>query len=537
MVQLKQHPAVPVLIKQRALAEPSAPFIADFAGGSMTVGEFHAAAIRAADAAAAIGIRPGDCVATMLDPSIPAYSLWIGLCWRGALEVAINSEFKSSLLAYALNDCKARVLVTSNACVAQVNAIRDQLTWLERIVTIDAQPCPSEIPILAFAAIECGAPRLEHSEPQLADTNAVIYTSGTTGPSKGVLQSWGSIQQIQHNFSGETIDPDHVPIYYSPWPMFHASGGVGLVFAAVRTGQLVFRSRFSVSRFWQDVREYGCTHSQLMGIAGFLMNAPRRADDRDNPLQWMLMNPVIPDFRAFEERFDLKVCTGWGMTEIGFPLNASDLPSAGTCGKLSPLYEVRIVDEGGADLPDNIAGELLIRGKEPWLITKGYLGKPEASGRQWRGDWYATGDILRRDAEGYYYFVDRARDYLRVRGNNVSSIELEGEILSHPAVAEVAAVAVPAADVPPAAGSARARASEDEIKIFVLCAEGEQLAPDALAAYLADRLPRYMVPRFIEFVKAMPRTPTGKVRKAALRETLMTAQTWDGAAPLAIAAG
>lgn len=537
MVQLVQRPAVPVLIKQRALADPLAPFITDVAGGSMTVGEFHDAAIRAADAAAAIGICRGDCVATMLEPSLAAYSIWIGLCWRGALEVAINPEFKSSLLAYALNDCKARVLITTNACVAQIDAIRDQLEWLERIVTIDVQPCHSEIPIAAFAAIECDALRLEHSEPQLADTNAVIYTSGTTGPSKGVLQSWGSIQQIQHNFSGEVIDPDHVPIYYSPWPVFHASGRVGLVFAAVRSGQLVFRSRFSVSQFWADVRDHGCTHSQLMGIAGFLMNAPRRADDNDNPLQWMLMNPVIPDFREFEERFGLKVCTGWGMTEIGFPLNASDLPSAGTCGKLSPLYEVRIVDDNGAELPDDAAGELLIRGKEPWLITKGYLGKPEASAKQWRGDWYATGDILRRDANGYFSFVDRARDYLRVRGNNVSSIELEGEILSHPAVAEVAAVAVPAADVPPTAGSARARASEDEIKIFVLCTEGETLAPDALAAYLADRLPRYMVPRFIEFVAAMPRTPTGKVRKAALRDTLMTANTWDGAAPLAMGAG
>lgn len=529
MVQQAQRPAVPVLIKQRAQAEPSAPFIADVAGGALTVGEFHDAALRAADAMASIGIRPGDCVATMIDPCIPAYSLWIGICWRGALEVAINPEFKSSLLAYALNDCKARVLVTSNACVAQVNAIRDQLEWIERIVTIDDQPALSDIPIISFAAIEAEAPRLEHSEPQLADTNAVIYTSGTTGPSKGVLQSWGSIQQIQHNFSGEIIDPEQVPIYYSPWPMFHASGRVGLVFAAVRAGQLVFRSRFSVSQFWKDVRDFGCTHSQLMGIAGFLMNAPRRADDDDNPLQWMLMNPVIPDFRAFEERFGLKVCTGWGMTEIGFPLNASDLPSAGTCGKLSPLYDVRIVDAAGVDLPDDAAGELLIRGKEPWLITKGYLGKPDASAKQWRGDWYATGDILRRDTNGYFYFVDRAKDYLRVRGNNVSSIELENEVTTHPAVSEVAAVAVAAADVPAPTGTARARASEDEIKIFVLLVDGETLAPGELDTYLADRLPRYMVPRFIEIVEAMPRTPTGKVRKAMLRDQAMTAATWDSA--------
>jgi crotonobetaine/carnitine-CoA ligase len=527
MVDTLQLPAVPVLIRQRAEAQPSAPFITDVTGEAMTVGEFHAAATRIADAMAAMGVARGECVATMLDPNLPAYCTWIGLSWRGALEVPINPEFKGNLLAYALADCRARVIVTSNACVPQINAIRERLEWLERIITIDDDVCPSAIPIDTLAAVEAGAPAIEHVEPQLADTNAVIYTSGTTGPSKGVLQAWGSIQQVQHNFSGEVIDPDQVPVYYSPWPIFHASGRVGLVFAAVRGGQVVFRSRFSVSHYWADVRKFGCTHTQLMGIASFLMNAERRPDDSDNPMQWVLMNPVIPDFRDFEARFGVRVTTGWGMTEIGFPLNASGLPNHQTCGKLSPLYDVRIVDGEGRDLPDGEAGELLIRGKAPFLITQGYLNKPDANARSWRDGWYATGDILRRDADGFFYFVDRAKDYLRVRGNNVSSIELEGEVRAHPAVGDVAALGVSADEVPALAGSSRVRGSEDEIKIVVQLNEGAVLSEAELADYLAERLPRYMVPRFVEIVDTMPRTPTGKVQKAQLRQTLLTPTTWD----------
>lgn len=525
MADTLQMPSVPVLIRQRAEADPSAPFITDVAGGTMSGGEFHDAALRVADAMASIGVDRGECVATMLDPNLSAYCAWIGLCWRGALEVPINPEYKGNLLAYALNDCRARVLITSNACVDQVNAVRDRLETLERIVTIDDAACASELPIATLTSVEAEAPRVDHAEPQLADTNAVIYTSGTTGPSKGVLQAWGSIQQVQHNFSGEEIDPEQVPVYYSPWPTFHSSGRVGFVFAAVRGGHMIFRSRFSVSHYWADVRKHGCTHTQLMGIAGFLMNVERRSDDADNPLQWVLMNPVLPDYRDFEARFGVRVCTGWGMTEIGFPLNASNLPNAQTCGKLSPLYEVRIVDSEGFDLPDEQAGELLIRGKAPFLITQGYLNKPDANRKAWRDGWYATGDILRRDIDGYFYFLDRANDYLRVRGNNVSSLELEGEVRAHPAVAEAAAIAVKAADVPALPGNARS--SEDEIKIAVQLNGSAPLDECDLVDYLAERLPRYMVPRFVEIVEELPRTPTGKIRKAGLREDPMTPATWD----------
>ena len=213
------------------------------------------------------------------------------------------------------------------------------------------------------------------------------------------------------------------------------------------------------------------------------------------------------------------------MTEIGFPLNASDLPNAQTCGKLSPLYEVRIVDAQGRDLPDGQAGELLIRGKAPFLITRGYLNKPEANRKAWRDGWYATGDILRRDPDGYFYFLDRANDYLRVRGNNVSSLELEGEVRAHPAVAEAAAIGVKAADVPALPGNARA--DEDEIKIAVKLNGSAPLGEGELVDYLAGRLPRYMVPRFVEFVDDLPRTPTGKIRKAGLRESPVNAATWD----------
>jgi crotonobetaine/carnitine-CoA ligase len=214
------------------------------------------------------------------------------------------------------------------------------------------------------------------------------------------------------------------------------------------------------------------------------------------------------------------------MTEIGFPTAASDLPNHRTCGKMSSLYDARIVDDEGQDVPEGEVGQLIIRPKRPWLLLREYLGKPEATAKCWRDGWYWSGDALKRDPQGYYYFVDRVADYLRVRGNNVSSVEVEAEARAHPDVADVAAVGVQAAPVDEGAG-VRAAVSEDEIKLVVTLKQGAQLTERALLDFLIPRLPRFMTPRFIEFVDEMPRTPTGKIQKKLLRTDPLNARVWD----------
>ena len=254
-------------------------------------------------------------------------------------------------------------------------------------------------------------------------------------------------------------------------------------------------------------------------------------DDSNTPLQRVLMNPLIPDFRAFGQRFGVKVATGWGSTEIGFPISAVDMPNHKTCGKLSKLYEARIVDDAGVDVPIGTPGQILIRPSSPSLTMIEYLGNPDATAQAWRNGWFHTGDVMRRDADDYFYFVDRLSDYLRVRGNNVSSLEVESEISSHPEVAACAAVAVPSsihalssAEQP---HSEKALSLDDDIKVFVVRRPDSRLTHLQLMQYLMPRMPRFMLPRYIEFVADMPLTPTGKVQKKALREQVPSAAAWD----------
>jgi crotonobetaine/carnitine-CoA ligase len=523
--------SVPVLLQRRAQTDPDGVLIQDVHGPSITVGEFHSQALKAADGLALLGVERGDCVVTINSPRIEAYVCWIGLCWLGALEVPVNPEFRGNSLIYGINDSRAKVLVTSNAHLEKIFAVLDQLPHVEHVVTLDLE-APAEFPqVRTLASLMAEAPRGDYPEPQLTDPYAVIYTSGTTGPSKGVVTPWGSIEyaMVDQLYAGDRPEDYLDPAFYSPWPVFHSSGRTGMIFAAIRKGRFIIRERLSASAFWDDVRRFQCTHAHLMGVASFLFVQPPRPDDADNPLKRVLMNPVLAEYREFERRFGVIVSTGWGMTEIGFPTAASDLPNAQTCGTLSPLYEARLVDDDGCDVADGDIGQMIIRPRRPWLLLREYLGKPEATAKAWRDGWFSTGDALRRDANGYYYFMDRVADYLRVRGENVSSVELEAEVRAHPGVADVAAIGVPAASVRAEEAGSRPRAatSEDEIKLVVLPREGSGLTERDLYDFLAPRLPRFMVPRFIEFVEELPRTPTGKIQKKALRGQPLSPKAWD----------
>jgi crotonobetaine/carnitine-CoA ligase len=499
-------------------------------GPSITNAAFHAAALKVASALEGLGVQRGDCVVTLNDPRIEAHVCWIGICWLGAMEVPVNPEFRGNSLTYGVNDSRAKVLITSNAYLEKVRNARSDLPHVEHVLTLDPD-VPSGFPeVRTLASLMAQAPERRYTAPTLIDPYAVIYTSGTTGPSKGVVTPWGSIEYavLERLYAGDRFEDYDDPAFYSPWPVFHSSGRTGLVFAALSGGRFVIRERLSASAFWDDVRSFNCTHAHLLGVAGFLFVQPERPDDADNPLKRVLMNPVLAEYRAFEKRFGVVVSTGWGMTEIGFPTAGSNLPNARTCGTLSPLYEARLIDGDGRDVPEGEVGQLVIQPKRPWLLLKEYLGKPEATANAWRDGWFYTGDALRRDADGHYYFVDRVADYLRVHGNNVSSVELENEVRAHPDVADVAAIGVAASAVaPPAAAAPRAATSEDEIKLVVVRRPGSALTEHELLDFLIPRLPRFMTPRFIEFVEELPRTPTGKIQKKALRTDAPSTKVWD----------
>lgn len=521
--------SLPGLLLNLAETHPDRVLIQETGGKSATCSEFHTASMKVADAIASLGIGRGDCIVTLYDTGIRAQSIWIGICWAGAMEVPVNPEFRGNSLIYGINDSKAKVVITSQAYIHKLEEIRDQLPHVETILTIDDAPRLDTLDNIVLADVEANAPQGSHREPELSDPYAVIYTSGTTGPSKGVVTPWGSLQYANANqlFSGDDPSLYDDAAYYSPWPAFHSSGRTGLTFAGSRNGRVVIRKTLSISAFWEDIRHYGCTHAHLLGIAGWLMENPERPDDAENPLRYVLMNPVIEDVAGFERRFDVNVTTGWGMTEIGFPMATGNITDHRTCGRLSPDYEARIVDDEGQDLPDGESGELIIRSHLRWLLFSEYLGKPEATKADWKDGWFHTGDVLRREADGSYFFVDRKSDYMRVRGNNVSSVELETQARLFPGVSDAAAVAISSAQI-----KATGRGSsdgEDQIRLFIQPEADSSVSESDLIDFLSLHLPQYMVPRFVQILDDFPRTPTGKVQKKALRSTALPDNVWDRA--------
>lgn len=532
------NPTMPELLRHRAHDRPDEVFIEDAGNGrTWSNSEFYLETLRVGDALAALGVGSGDRVATMLDPSVRAHTVWLGACWAGAVEAPLNTDFRGSSLAHALKDSGAAVLVTTASYVQRLAHLTDELTELRTIVLVDDLPEGVSWPgrILLLAELLRDARPVERPAPQEYDPYAVIYTSGTTGPSKGVLTPWASLHMtVEATFPGDRRGQYPGGGIYSPWPTFHGLGKYALVVAVELDIRVVIRGRFSVSAFWDDIRRHGCTHVHLMGFGSLLLNLPAHTDDADNPLRRAIMLPLPVRFPEFEQRFGVKVSTAWGMTEIGLPISSGNPVDPKACGRLLPDFEARIVDGNDYDVSDGSPGEFVIRSRRPWLLMREYLGRPEATARAWRNGWLHTGDILRRDPDGTYYFVDRAADYLRSKGQNISSLEVEATVTAHPEIAACACIGV-ASDIARANAdggtgdidSSETDLADNDVKIVVIRTDGSRLTERELHDYLADHMPRFMVPRYIEFVDDLPRTPTAKIRKVELRRLPLTEATWD----------
>jgi crotonobetaine/carnitine-CoA ligase len=348
----------------------------------------------------------------------------------------------------------------------------------------------------------------------------MIYTSGTTGPSKGVLVPWAELFEFVRVPPEGMIDQGGA--YYSMFPAFHVSGKSSLYLSARYHGHQVIRESFSLQDFWSDMRTYDVHAAGLVGpMAALLMLAPPQPDDADNPLQKVFMGPLIPQVEEFKARFGVEVGTGFGMTEVGAPIGTDglNLVNAESCGRVRPgppHYECRVVDEHDELVPPGVVGELVVRSGDPWVINAGYWGMPEKTAEAWRNGWFHTGDGFRYDEDGNYYFVDRMKDAIRRRGENVSSFEVEAGVNQHPAVQESAAVGVPS------------ELGEEEIKIVVVPLPDEEVDPKDLIEFLIPRMPRFMIPRYVEVVASLPKTDaTFRTRKVELREDPLNERTWD----------
>ncbi|GIX48757.1 MAG: hypothetical protein KatS3mg131_2968 [Candidatus Tectimicrobiota bacterium] len=305
---------------------------------------------------------------------------------------------------------------------------------------------------------------------------------------------------------------------YNPLPLFHIGGQNMVWMALVSDTRVALAERFSASRFWDDVRKYHATFTLFLGaMIPILYKQPPRPDDADNPLRVALSAAAPRDiWEAFERRFNVKIIELYSQTEGGFIINpdAHSAGKIGSMGKPGATFEMKVVDENDNELPPGQVGELIYRPKGATTLTE-YYKNPEATAEKTRGGWIRSGDLAYRDEDGYFYFVDRKSDFMRRRGENISSFEVEKIINQHPKVLESAAYGIPS------------ELGEDEVMVAVVLQPGERLAPEELIRYCEARMAYFMVPRYVRFVEALPKTGTERTMKYQLKAEGITPDTWD----------
>lgn len=440
---------------------------------------------------------------------------WFALAYLGAVYAPVNLAYRGELLEHVIANSGARVLIAHAALVQRLRGL--DLAQLERIVVIgDVADVELPVPLLSAAALDGDGEALQPVDPVMPwDTMALIYTSGTTGPSKGVLCSYLHYYTVGMLAVG-FIEP-HERCLIS-MPLFHLGATGGVYGVLVRQASIGVIEGFSTDRFWDQVRSMNCaTQCGLIGsVIAFLAKRPAAADDLDNPLRRVLVAPVDEQIQELSRRHGFEYFTGFGMSEAPIPLVSEMNPTrSGYCGRVRAGVECRIVDDNDIEVPPGVVGELMVRADLPWSLNSGYVNAPEATLSAWRNGWFHTGDAFYRDAQGRFFFVDRMKDSIRRRGENISSLEVEKVVLQHPDILDAAAIPVPS------------DYSEDEVMVVVQPRPGNSVEPLGLIDFLVPKMAHFMIPRYVRIMDELPKTPTNKVRKTALREQGVTPDTWD----------
>lgn len=504
------------LLDRWANERPDQPHVVFADGAEWTFAELRDKVRTKAAGLRAMGIEQGEHVAVWLPNGPDALIAFYAINYIGAVFVPFNTAYRGQLLQHVIANSGARVLLVHPDLVPRLSEI--DLGRVERLVVTTGIEVPeAPRPIQRFDELAGAADEtLELARPiEPWDIQSIIYTSGTTGPSKGVLSSY------LHMFTN--AGPESWPMvdendrYMCVAPIFHI-GGMGPPFVMLARGASVAMiDNFSTEDFWAVAKATQSTVVFLLGVmATFLLKAEPRPDDRDHTVKKAFMVPLTGDAPAFTERFGVDIYTIFNMTEISSPSVSEANPTKiGTCGRVRDGVDVRLVDRNDCEVPIGEIGEMLVRTDRPWAMNSGYNANPEATAEAWRNGWFHTGDAFRRDEDGYFYFVDRVKDAIRRRGENISSFEVEADVCSHPAVREAAAVAVPS------------EFSEDEVMVIVAPVPGQKLEARQLAEFLIDTMPYFMVPRYIRILDELPKTPSAKVMKADLRKEGVTSDTWD----------
>ena len=479
-----------------------------------------------AGALAALGVKAGDRVATLLDNSLDAVLMWLGVNLLGAVDVPVNAAYRGEFLRHQLADAGAAVVVTEAALVSRVAEIADGLPDLRHLVVREgeADGDGSTVPGISvhrLQEIRGAAPPPRPVAVAPSDLAMLVYTSGTTGPSKGCMLSHRYVVEAGRRLAN-VLGMDAGSVLYTPNPLFHVNARFIAVIGTLLTGgRAAIDSRFSVSRFWGEVNRSGATIASLIGaMIPLLAQAPESAEEAANrTLRTVFGAPFTPALiDTYRDRFGIRcLYSVYGLTEAAplTSLPADEDGPPGSAGRPDPAFEVRIVDDDDQDVPPGEVGEVVARPRRPGAMFDGYWGRPADTLGAVRNLWFHTGDLGRFDEDGYFFFVDRKKDYLRCRGENISSFELERAFLGHPALAEVAVHAVPSA------------LGEDDLKVTAVRRAGVELTEEDLVRWCLDKVPYFAVPRYVEFRAELPKNPVQRVLKYQLRAEGVTPSTWD----------
>lgn len=489
----------------------------------LTVGESRIAYSGLIDTAAsyagmlaAEGVAQGNRVAIASENRFEMLALWLGCAWGGAVFVPINPASRGAALEHMLVNAGPRVLVLESGLLNRLADLRAP-PELKRIWTLDQPVASGPWKGISVDPFPTASEQVEPAPVSPGDTLAILYTSGTTGPSKGVMCPHAQFISWGLNV-GTWLGVKAEDTLYTCLPLFHTNALSTFPQALVHGAHFVVGPRFSASRFWERLVGSGATVTYLLGtMTSILAGHDPSPLDRAHGVRAALAPATSTEaWQLFEDRFGIRIVEGHGMTETNGVIGPRDGEQRpGWMGRVMPGFEARVVNEQDAEVPHGQPGELVMRAEEPLAFASGYWRMPEATAEAWRDDWFHSGDRVIRDQDGYFRFLDRLKDAIRRRGENVSGWEVEQVLLGHPGVEAAAVIPVPA------------ELGEDEVMAVIVPRTGQTIDPAELVRFCEPGLAYFAIPRYVDVVDSLPLTESGKVRKVVLRERGITQTTWD----------
>lgn len=478
-----------------------------------------------------LGIDKGDKVAVYMPNSDDYVITWFGILKRGAVMVPVNTQYKMDFLQYIIDSSDSKVLFIAEEYLERMPPIAENILKLEHVI-VWTRSGSSKYDhhgfrfrkMISFAEFIDKQPTSEPDvEITFMDYARLMYTSGTTGRSKGVMRPCAADYSSARNYA-EIMDVGRDDVCFTCLPLFHSNAMVMTVYPALIMGaKVVVEEKYSARNFWKWMVDHKVTKFNIVGtISYFMWNTPPVPEEKKHNVKLVLGSPAPHDIiEEFMERFNIKFMEGYGLTEIGQCtwMRPGEVFRVGSCGKEAPGYEIIIANpDNDEELPRGQVGEILVRPRIPNIMLHYYYKMPEKTVEDFRNFWFHTGDAGWMDKDDYIYFVDRVKDYIRRKGENISSFEVEKIVNSHPDIEESAAVGIK---------SESGRYAEDEVMILIILKEGRTLKPADLIKYLESRMPQFMLPRFVRFVNSFPKTGTQRTQKNKLRHEGITKDTWD----------